>query len=89
MVEKVLRTLAEWHEILGLGHVLPVPTSQNWRSRESELPGKQLLTMLYGKGDPRSRTLDEIVLAAALIWERAGKCQIVHLPREGRSDRHR
>ena len=71
MAGDVLRKLKEWSQVLGKGQVLPVPTSANWRAREGELPGKQLLTMLYGKGDPRCRTLDEIVLATARIWEPA------------------
>ena len=71
MADDVLHTLMVWHRSLGPGHVLVIPASENWRSREGELPGKQMLTMLYGKGDPRCRTLDEIVLATTRIWEPA------------------
>jgi hypothetical protein len=69
MAEVVLRTLNEWHAKLGVSHVLPVPVSENWRADEDRLPGKQMLSMLYGKGDPRRVTLDEIVLAVTRLWE--------------------
>lgn len=69
MGDEVVTQLAEWHRILGPGHVLSVPVSENWRNREGDMPGKQFLTMLYGKGDPRARTLDEIILAIVRVWE--------------------
>lgn len=66
---QVLETLAKWHEDLGPGHVLPVPLTANWRTDEDELSGKQMLSMLYEKADPRRRTLDEIVLAVTRVLE--------------------
>ncbi|MEO5913789.1 MAG: CHAT domain-containing protein [Luteolibacter sp.] len=68
MKEEVLAKLKEWSNPGTL--VLPVPISPNWRAVESKLPGQQLLTMLYGKGDPRRRTLDELILGTARIWEK-------------------
>ncbi|HKP04434.1 MAG TPA: CHAT domain-containing protein [Chthoniobacterales bacterium] len=73
MVNVVLRTLADWHAALGPGHVLTVPISANWRSDEGKLPGKQMLSMLYGRGDPRRATLDEIVLAVSRLWNAGGQ----------------
>ncbi len=67
MASDVIAALVEWTKAGAT--VLPVPTSLNWRAAEPKLPGKQLLTMLYGKGDPRRRTLDELVLGTARIWE--------------------
>jgi len=67
--DRVLAELHEWHAQLGSGHVLPVPTSENWRAAEGRLPGKQLLTELYEADDPRRKTIDEIVLAAARLMQ--------------------
>lgn len=69
MKDSVLETLKQWHKALGPGHVLPVPMSANWRGDEDKLPGKQMLSMLYAKEDPRRVTLDEIVLAVTRLWE--------------------
>ena len=69
MAGPVLQTLGKWHQTLGQGHVLPIPTSENWRSREGEMPGKQMLHLLYEKDDPRQRPIDEIVLATIRLWE--------------------
>src|ERR1043166_4195925 len=69
MNQDVLDKLKHWHATLGPGDVLAVPTSMNWRSDEPKLPGKSMLSMLYGQGDPRRATLDEIVLAVSRLWE--------------------
>jgi len=69
MRDRVLEMLQEWHGALGSGHVLPVPLSASWRSDEDKLPGKQMLSMLHAKADPRQVTLDEIVLAVTRLWE--------------------
>jgi hypothetical protein len=69
MKDRVLDVLKQWHMALGPGHILPVPVSANWRADEDELPGKQMLSMLYAKADPRCVTLDEIVLAVTRLWE--------------------
>jgi hypothetical protein len=66
---RVLTQLADWHDTLGPGHVLVVPTDSVWRNVEDTLPGKQLLTELYGERDQRRRTLDEIVLAVTRLLE--------------------
>ncbi len=60
--EKVVATVQGWHDKLGAGHVLPVPTATAWCGVEDQLPGVSLLTELYGPGDRRRRTMDEIVL---------------------------
>ncbi|MFT5528101.1 MAG: hypothetical protein ACI9HK_006089, partial [Pirellulaceae bacterium] len=65
--ETALQQLQSWHEQLGPGHVLPIPTSSNWRGAEDQLPAKQLLTELYAKSDPRRKTLDEIVIAVSRL----------------------
>ncbi|MDF1738624.1 MAG: CHAT domain-containing protein [Verrucomicrobiales bacterium] len=65
----VIEKLAAWHNACGPGHVLPVPISTNWRNIEDEMPGKQLLTMLYVEDEPRKNTIDEIILAISRIWE--------------------
>ena len=67
--EVIIEKLRIWHDQLGAGHVLPVPLSANWRSVESDLPGKLLLTELYGTGDRRKQTLDEIVIAAIRLLD--------------------
>lgn len=67
----VLTQLADWHDTLGPGHVLVVPTAAVWRNVENQLPGKQLLTKLYGDRDHRRATLDEIVLAVTRLLELA------------------
>lgn len=72
MKERVIDTLQKWHAALGPGHVIMVPISTNWRSDEGSLPGKQMLSMLYGQGDPRRVTLDEILLAVTRLWSPAG-----------------
>ena len=69
----MLARLNEWHEKLGAGHVLVVPAASVWRSVEDRLPGKQLLTELYGSGDRRRTTLDEIVLAVSRLLEDGSK----------------
>ncbi len=71
--DKILRKLKEWHEFLGAGHVLPVPVSTVWRNEETAFLGKPMLTMLYGKGDPRQATVDEIVLAITRLWQPNGE----------------
>lgn len=71
--DSIVEKLREWHTALGPGHVLPVPISPNWRNEEDKLPGKQMLTMLYGEGDPRQITIDEIILAITRLWEPGGK----------------
>jgi CHAT domain-containing protein len=71
--EAVLENIARWHEKLGAGHVIPIPTSANWRAAEDRLPGKNLLTELYGKENRRQRTVDEIVLATLRLFEKDGK----------------
>ena len=65
--QQVLRQLTSWHKAFGDGCVLLVPTSSQWRSVESELPSKQLLNELYGDGDRRKRSLQEIVLAITRV----------------------
>ena len=66
---RVLAEIAAWSEKLGEGHVLVVPTASSWRQVESQLPGVSLLTELYGEGDRRRRTVDEIILALARLLE--------------------
>ncbi len=74
---EVVKTLKEWHQRLGDGHVIPVPTVAKWRSEEPDLPGKNLLTQLYGKDDREQRTVDEIVIAALRLFEPlVGKSQL-------------
>ena len=65
----VLAQLTSWHKTLGPKHVLPVPTASVWRNAESRLPVKQLLTELYGLGERRKVTLDEIVLGISRLFE--------------------
>jgi hypothetical protein len=65
---QVVARLREWHEKLGPGRVLPIPIAPLWRDIEGTLPGKLLLTELYGD-NRRNRTLDEIVLAAARLLD--------------------
>lgn len=72
-LDPILAKLREWHTALGPGHVLPVPVSSNWRNEEMEFLGKPMLTMLYGKGDPRQVTVDEIVLAITRLWQPQGE----------------
>ena len=67
--ENVIRQIVDWHDSLGEGHVLPVPTATVWRNSEADLPGKQLLTELYGRDDARRQTLDEIVLAITRLLD--------------------
>lgn len=67
--KSVVDQLQAWHQRLGPGHVLPVPTSSNWRSEEGQLPGVQLLTELYAVTDPRRKTLDEIVMAVTRLLD--------------------
>ena len=71
--QKVLSQLIDWHQNLGDGHLLIVPTASVWRSDEVKLPVKQFLTELYGKHDLRRRTLDEIVLAVTRLLEPSRK----------------
>lgn len=66
--ETVIERLREWHQVLGPGHVLAVPTSEVWRDVEGRFPGALLLTELYGKRR-RGRTLDEIVLAVTRLLD--------------------
>ncbi len=63
----VLRQLAIWHKRCGDGRVLIVPTSSQWRAVESELPSKQMLSELFGDGNRRQQTLQEIVLALTRV----------------------
>lgn len=57
-----------WHQHLGPGHVVPVFASANWRSEESEFPGKSVLTRLYSDQDGTwTNTLIEVVLAACRL----------------------
>ena len=56
-----------WHESLGTGHVLPVPVDGVWRNVEGDLPGKLLLTELYGEEPRRRSTVVEIVLAISRL----------------------
>jgi len=72
MRTQVLRALKEWHQQLPYGRVIPVPMSQNWRAEESELPGKNLLTQLYGKDDRQQRTIDEILIAILRLIDPTG-----------------
>jgi CHAT domain-containing protein len=65
--QQVLRQLTSWHKAFGDGRVLLVPTSSQWRAVESDLPSKQLLNELYGDGDRRQRSLQEIVLAITRV----------------------
>ncbi len=65
----VLSQLTSWHKALGAGRVLPVPTASVWRNVENRLPVKQMLTELYGAGDRRKVTLDEIVLGISRLFE--------------------
>jgi CHAT domain-containing protein len=67
----ILKQLKAWHKDLGAGHVLILPISSQWRTVESELPSKQLLSELYGDGNRRHRTLEEIVLALTRILQPA------------------
>ena len=61
---EILKQLHTWHNALrDSGAVLVVPLASQWRSVESQLPSKQLLSELYGQGDHRNRTLGEIILA--------------------------
>ncbi len=69
-LDAVLSHLRDWHGKLGPGHVLPVPIAPNWRNVEDRLLGKLLLTELYGDGDRRRATIDEIVLAVTRLLER-------------------
>ncbi|MFM7845277.1 MAG: hypothetical protein ACKPEY_13725, partial [Planctomycetota bacterium] len=64
---EVLRTLKGWHKKLGAGRLLLVPIASQWRALESELPAKQMLSELYGSGERRHRTLEEIVLALTRV----------------------
>lgn len=66
---ETLTQLTAWHTQLGTGHVLIVPTAPVWRTVESSLPSKQLLTELYGETDRRRATIDEIVLAVTRLLE--------------------
>jgi hypothetical protein len=59
-----------WHERLGPGHVLPLPVDPVWRIVEAQLPGKLLLTELYGEEPRRRSTVLEIVLAIARLWDK-------------------
>ncbi len=61
--EAAMEQISRWHRQAGKGIVIPVPHSENWRGVESQLPGKLLLSGLYGPGDRRRKVLDEIVLA--------------------------
>ena len=65
----VTSKISEWYEQLGDGHVLIVPLTSNWRSMEGTLPVKQFLTELYGQGDKRRKTMDEIVLSVTRLLE--------------------
>lgn len=67
MADEVVGQLNAWHTSLGEGHVLPVPTSTNWRGAEGDLLGKNLLTELYGEGERHRKTFDEIVLCVSRL----------------------
>ncbi len=69
--KQTLRQLADWHKMHGDGCVLIVPTSSQWRAVESELPSKQLLNELYGVGDRREQSLQEIVFALTRVIPRS------------------
>lgn len=72
MRNEVVETLTKWHKTLGDGHVIPVPTSLNWRGEEGVLPGKNLLTQLYGPYDRQQRTVDEIIIAILRLFDASG-----------------
>ncbi len=55
----------QWSQTLGTGHVIPVPTSENWRN--ASIPSVQLLTELYTEANEKRHTLEEIVLAIAKL----------------------
>ncbi len=68
--DATIRRIRRWHELLGPGHVLPVPVDEVWRNAEAELPGKLVLTELYGTQPRRASTLLEIVLAVSRLLSR-------------------
>lgn len=63
----VQRQLANWHKQCGDGRVLLVPTCSQWRAVESELSSALLLSDLYGDGNRRQRSLQEIVFALTRV----------------------
>ncbi|HRI12797.1 MAG TPA: CHAT domain-containing protein [Verrucomicrobiota bacterium] len=72
MRTEVVQALQEWHQQLGDGHVIPVPMSPKWRAEESDVPGKNLLTQLYGEDDREQRTVDEIIIAILRLFDPTG-----------------
>ena len=69
--KRALETIQTWSDQGRPKQVLivPVPTTEKWRAEEDRLPGKNLLTEIYGGQDRRDRTLDEIVLATLRLIE--------------------
>jgi hypothetical protein len=70
---RTMKTIESWHAKLAkTGLVLPLPLATLWRNVENDLPGKPMLTELYGEGDRRGRTIDEIVLAVSRLLDPSG-----------------
>ncbi len=63
-----LARIKAWHEKLGPGHVLPLPTDAVWLNVEGRLPGKPLRTEVDGEEPRRRSTVMEIVIAIARFW---------------------
>jgi CHAT domain-containing protein len=75
--EDSIARMKQWHEKLGPGHVLPVLLADVWRASEGLLPGKPLLTELYGEEPRRRSTITDIVVEVAKLLAGDGQRPIL------------
>ncbi len=64
--QRAIARIEQWSQLTSC-HLVLVPTSDKWRASSSALPIEVLPTNLYGQGDLRRGTLDQILLALSRV----------------------
>jgi hypothetical protein len=71
--DRVMTSIAAWHEALRPGHVVPVFNAPVWRNQEAKLPGTPILGRLQPDGDNSwTAVVIDVALAASRLVADAG-----------------